>query len=186
MGSIAIEVRHPPACLGGVLRVDEVRSVYVHSVGASEVSNRNRLGASAVITLVISANRVRDSGRILLSAQTRRRIYRRCCRPTRATTTKGGGGEPRYCAINRMTAAALIVTHSVASKGEATRAERTDASMPRSMYLCRLRLIPNPPAALGKRSFCDPPNLHGRFRCRDLVLWKSTFPTAMNLRHLPV
>ena len=40
---------------------------------------------------------------------------RRCCRPTRATTTKVGGGEPRYCAVNRITAAALIVTHSVAS-----------------------------------------------------------------------
>ena len=62
-----------------------------------------------------SASCVRDSGRILLSAQTRRRIYRRCCRPTRATTTNVGGGESPYCAVNRTTPAALIVTHSVAS-----------------------------------------------------------------------
>ena len=43
------------------------------------------------------------------------RFLRRCCRPTRATTTKVRGGEPPYCAVNRMTAAALIVTHSVVS-----------------------------------------------------------------------
>ena len=48
----------------------------------------------------------------------------------RATTTHVGGGEPPYCAVNRMTEAALIVTHSVASGARRTAIRAVKHSRP--------------------------------------------------------
>ena len=42
---------------------------------------------------------VRDSGRILLSAQRRPRIQRRCCRPKQVLTTTGLAREPFWRAV---------------------------------------------------------------------------------------
>ena len=59
--------------LRGAIEQDEIVSSS-HFSDETERTKHNRLHAAAAITSVISAKRVRDSGRLVLSAQTRRRI----------------------------------------------------------------------------------------------------------------
>ena len=77
-----------------------------------------------------------------LSLETQMANLRGCCRPTRATTTKVRGAEPRYCAVNRMTATALIVSQSVASAGASVLGNRFE-----QLLRCHRRALAGPKRA---------------------------------------
>ena len=55
-----------------------------------------------------------------------------------------GGGEPRYCAVNRMTAAALIVTHLVASGATAKRNSLRSVNYTDAMQMANLHRTCDP------------------------------------------